>query len=238
MKTKFLWLLPVLTLTACDVLCVLPSFGATNPQIARLIKEKQQKYAQLEQCTKKVNGFKIAGISTLGLTAVGIGGNVALASKNKQLDKEINGSDGLKAKIKKEQEKLGKLNEKIEDQKDINDVFTEFIRGILDSEDAFLKKTPDFSEPIMLWDFPFADYAKTTNIQARLTQKCKGDLNYVDYTFEDALAEIRKNMNQANADYDDIKESIEVLNEIKEEGLDIPNFFNRWRFIACVPKEE
>ena len=99
-----------------SALCIMPVFGA-NPQIVKLLREKQQKYAQLEQCTKKVNGFKIAGISTLGLTAAGIGGNIALASKNKQLDKEINGSDGLKAKIEKEEEKLAKTNDEIAAEK-------------------------------------------------------------------------------------------------------------------------
>ena len=100
-----------------SVLCVLPSFGATNPQITKLIKEKQQKYAQLEECSKKVNGFKIAGISTLGLTAVGIGGNIALASKNKQLDKKINGESGLRSQLTKEQEKLEKKNAEISAEK-------------------------------------------------------------------------------------------------------------------------
>ena len=99
-----------------SALCIMPVFGA-NPQIVKLLREKQQKYARLEQCTKKVNGFKIAGISTLGLTAAGIGGNIALASKNKQLDKEINGSDGLKAKIEKEEEKLAKTNDEIATEK-------------------------------------------------------------------------------------------------------------------------
>ena len=93
-----------------SILCAMPSFGATNSQITRLLQQKKQKMAQLEQCAQKVKGFKIAGISTLGLTAVGVGGNIALASKNKQLDKEINDVDnGLKAKIGKEQEKLEKI---------------------------------------------------------------------------------------------------------------------------------
>ena len=46
------------------ILYSVSSFGATNPQITRLLQQKKQKMAQLEQCAKKVNGFKIAGIST------------------------------------------------------------------------------------------------------------------------------------------------------------------------------
>ena len=80
-------------ISVCSVvaLCAVAgnAFGVTNPAITKLINEKQQKMEQLEQCAKKVTGFKIAGISTLGLTAVGIGGNVALASKQKGLDTQI-----------------------------------------------------------------------------------------------------------------------------------------------------
>jgi len=80
-------------LPVCSGIAVLSVFGgsfaATDPMINKLMREKQQKMEQLEQCAKKVNGFKIAGISTLGLTAVGIGGNVALASKQKGLNSQI-----------------------------------------------------------------------------------------------------------------------------------------------------
>lgn len=89
----------------CDI-----SFGATHPQIIKLMTEKKQKVAQLEQCAKKVTGFKIAGISTLGLTAVGVGGNIALASKNKKLDTEI---ENTQSSIEKEEKKLADINAKI-----------------------------------------------------------------------------------------------------------------------------
>ncbi len=55
----------------------------------RLVSEKQRKMAELEECSGNVNGWKIAGISTLGLTAVGVAGNVALANKSKDYDKQI-----------------------------------------------------------------------------------------------------------------------------------------------------
>jgi hypothetical protein len=57
--------------------------------IRQLVEEKNQKLATLEQCTKKVTGFKVAGISTLGLTAVGVAGNIALKNKNKEMDGQI-----------------------------------------------------------------------------------------------------------------------------------------------------
>ena len=89
-----------------SVLCAMPSFGATNSQITRLLQQKKQKMAQLEQCAQKVKGFKIAGISTLGLTAVGVGGNIALASKNKSLDRDI---DSTQSQIESEKGKLEKI---------------------------------------------------------------------------------------------------------------------------------
>lgn len=70
------------------VLCQ-SAMAVTNPTISRLINEKNSKLEQLEQCAKKMTGFKIAGISTLGLTAIGVGGNIALASKRKALDEQI-----------------------------------------------------------------------------------------------------------------------------------------------------
>lgn len=52
---------------------------AENPRIAQLIQEKQQKMEKLEKCKGTTKNLKIAGISTLGITAVGIGANIAEA---------------------------------------------------------------------------------------------------------------------------------------------------------------
>ena len=58
-------------------------------QIQRLLNEKQEKMSKLEECDGKRKGFMIAGISTLGLTAVGVGVNVAQASKSNKLSNQI-----------------------------------------------------------------------------------------------------------------------------------------------------
>lgn len=58
-------------------------------RIAELTQQKLAKMQELEECGKSVKGFKIAGISTIGLTAVGVGGNIALANKQAKLDEEI-----------------------------------------------------------------------------------------------------------------------------------------------------
>ena len=60
-----------------------------SPQIQRLLAEKQEKIAALEKCDGKRKGFMIAGISTIGLTAVGVGVNVVQANKSNNLSGQI-----------------------------------------------------------------------------------------------------------------------------------------------------
>ena len=55
---------------------------------SQLIKEKQRKIEELEKCTGSTGKLKIAGISTLGLTAAGVAGNVVEAQKIKEYGKE------------------------------------------------------------------------------------------------------------------------------------------------------
>lgn len=98
------------------VVSIIPVSGAfcANPELVRLINEKNKKYQQLEQCAKKVNGFKMAGVSTLGLTAAGVAGNVMLANKNKELTKQI---DQTKTSIESEKTKKENLQSEIETKK-------------------------------------------------------------------------------------------------------------------------
>lgn len=63
-------------------------FGA-SARYNQLIEKKQRKMQELEKCTGNVNAWKIAGISTTGLTAVGVAGNVVLAKQRGDLDKSI-----------------------------------------------------------------------------------------------------------------------------------------------------
>ena len=79
-------------------------------QIQRLLNEKQDKVAQLEKCEGKKQGFMIAGISTIGLTAVGVVGNVALANKSKSLDADI---DSSQQQLASKQNELSDLNSQI-----------------------------------------------------------------------------------------------------------------------------
>ncbi|MCR4917500.1 MAG: hypothetical protein K5912_00975 [Alphaproteobacteria bacterium] len=77
------------------------SSGYTNPTINQLIAEKQRKVEQLEKCSKKVKGFKIAGISTIGLTTAGIAGNIVLSKKKETVAGQLSTArDKLAAKKK------------------------------------------------------------------------------------------------------------------------------------------
>ena len=92
-------------------MCVDAAYGvAMNAQIRRLLQEKQDKVAQLEACEGKKQGWMIAGISTIGLTAVGIGGNIALASKSNKLSNEI---DTAKEDLSKQERELANVNAQI-----------------------------------------------------------------------------------------------------------------------------
>ncbi len=53
-------------------------------QIEELTHQRDKKYDDLKQCEKTTKGFKIAGITTLVATGVGVVGNIALAEKLNQ----------------------------------------------------------------------------------------------------------------------------------------------------------
>ena len=81
-------------------------------QIQRLLNEKQEKVSKLEECDGKRKGFMIAGISTIGLTAVGIGVNVAQASKSNKLSNQIADQN---RELEKQQSNLANINSQISD---------------------------------------------------------------------------------------------------------------------------
>lgn len=65
-----------------------------DKQIEELTHQRDKKYDDLKQCEKTTKGFKIAGITTLVATGVGVVGNIALAEK---LNKSSSGGGGGKA---------------------------------------------------------------------------------------------------------------------------------------------
>ena len=81
-------------------------FGA-GARYTQLVREKQRKMEELEKCMGATNGLKIAGVSTLGLTAVGVAGNIAEAKKR----------DDLAASIESADKQLPEINENIKKAK-------------------------------------------------------------------------------------------------------------------------
>ena len=68
-------------------------------KIADLTKQKLDKIAKLEQCQKSTKGLKIAGITTLGVSAIGIGANIGEAMKLNKLDDQIETAETTKSNL-------------------------------------------------------------------------------------------------------------------------------------------
>ena len=82
---------------------MVPTMGfAEHPKIKELTRLKQQKMEQLEKCTGTTQGLKIAGISTLGVTAVGVAGNIAEAAVRNDYDKKLQAADANIASAQRE----------------------------------------------------------------------------------------------------------------------------------------
>ncbi len=84
-------------------MCLLPglSFGE-NPRIAELTRSKQEKMERLQKCEGTTKALKIAGLSTIGLTAVGVVGNVVESQKLQTYQGQSNALDTQIAQTKKE----------------------------------------------------------------------------------------------------------------------------------------
>lgn len=77
-------------LTCVFALCpIVASADYLDDKIADLTKQKLEKIAQLEECQKNTKGLKIAGITTLGISAIGIGANIGEAVALDNYDKKI-----------------------------------------------------------------------------------------------------------------------------------------------------
>lgn len=81
-----------ISVSCLAAICVVGNLYAienVSPQIQKLLAQKQEKITALEKCDGKRKGFMIAGISTIGLTAVGVGVNIAQANKSSNLSGQI-----------------------------------------------------------------------------------------------------------------------------------------------------
>ena len=86
---------------AC-VLALCPMIASADyldDKIASLTKEKLDKIAKLEECQKSTKGLKIAGITTLGVSAIGIGANIGEAVKLNKLEAQIGTAETNKSDL-------------------------------------------------------------------------------------------------------------------------------------------
>lgn len=96
------------------IVAIAPSicFGG-GARYTQLVREKQRKMEELEKCMGSTQGLKIAGLSTIGLTAVGVAGNIAEAQKLQEyddaIDKKNKDIETKQKAIVAEQEKIKKI---------------------------------------------------------------------------------------------------------------------------------
>lgn len=101
----------ILSITMVCIMSAFPSNGAQmTSQIRELLDQKEEKIKKLEECDGKRKGWMIAGISTIGLTAVGVGVNIAQANKSNKLSGEIEQS---KQELARQEEHLSRINNQI-----------------------------------------------------------------------------------------------------------------------------
>ena len=74
----FLMLTPIYAIAASDVEF---TNQMLDSEIERLTKQRDEKFAALQKCEETTKGFKIAGITTLAVTGVGVYGNIKLSQK-------------------------------------------------------------------------------------------------------------------------------------------------------------
>lgn len=90
--------------------------GAST-RYTQLVREKQRKMEELEKCMGATKGLKIAGVSTLGLTAVGVAGNIAEAKKRNEYQADIDSVPTKMANVQKEIDETNNEINKLEKKK-------------------------------------------------------------------------------------------------------------------------
>ena len=126
------------------VFAIIPSF-AQHPRITQLIAEKQAKMEKLEKCQGTTKKLKIAGISTLGVTAVGVGANIAEAVILK--DKESKIATAKEELTKQQEQKEKRECEKEGSNKEYKDGKCECKTGFIKGENGNCVKEQKQQEP-------------------------------------------------------------------------------------------
>ena len=122
----------ILAITIVGLMSAFPSNGAQmTSQIQRLLDQKEEKIKKLEECEGKRKGWMIAGISTIGVTAVGVGVNIAQAGKSNKLDDEIYFN---KQQLERQQETLSRIESNIAKKEQEKAGHTEQERGRMETQ--------------------------------------------------------------------------------------------------------
>ena len=87
----FLMLAPICAIAASDVEF---TNQMLDSEIERLTQQRDEKFAALQKCEETTKGFKIAGITTLAVTGVGVYGNIKLSQKLQGKGSKKSGSGG------------------------------------------------------------------------------------------------------------------------------------------------
>lgn len=95
---KIIWILALFPLSV-SAMSDRVQLDRLNAQIEILERQRTEKYDELKQCEKTTKGFKIAAISTLAATGVGIYANIALHKKLSKLRNDVAGGGKLTQSI-------------------------------------------------------------------------------------------------------------------------------------------
>ena len=180
------------------IIGLLPNMCMGNARVTQLMQEKQRKMAELEKCMGSTKGLKIAGISTLGLTAVGVAGNIVEAKK-----------------IDEYKDKAEKTDKKIESvQKDINKK-TEEIQNLKNTAESTTSAKPDDLELYALKDLVEEDANAISNSTVFLGQR----IYTHGYGYKDLPQSLKSKLAEPLDDFKD--ECINIVGGGETESVDM-----------------
>lgn len=109
------------------IVAIMPNIcAAESASVSNLIREKQRKMEELEKCMGASKGLKIAGISTLGVTAAGVAGNIVEAKVLSDYDKKIETAnkkiESANAELAKKQQEAANVDTKSAEDNNVPEI--------------------------------------------------------------------------------------------------------------------
>ena len=180
-------------------------FGA-GARYTQLVREKQRKMEELEKCMGATNGLKIAGLSTIGLTAVGVAGNVAQAKK---LDEYESGIESKQKELEKVNKDIAEKEAEIKKAKEAEEAaaaaaaeaaIQQDILNLLNNDPAYVQAQNEFIES--LGEQPeYEDSEQDVEIELIEEEPSDIPVEVVQYaeTHQDSISSIDKDKNSKQA---------------------------------------